>query len=725
MNPLRLDIQGGQEYLPFAKKKLRQLKASMKKRRVTNDNMFIKLEDATIYVQSTSYRNAWSDTSGGGYFDGSGSADGGSGASGIVVADTTKPGVADPYGVIFGGTGVGGGVDGFGVGRIGGVGGGLYGRGRLAPGVSDPWLNDEIIPAGAGVGAFPGITNHKDDDSDFDDKGKTSGGMDLIRIRGLKKPVTLILIHIAITTDPFTGLKKDDYRVLTYKIITSAGSTVQLKPANVKLKQLNIEDNGQNLVIQSSPDEILATLPSVFTFNPIIDNTDAMDRTWGAVDNLFGRNRLIGSPVAMLPSGTVTSGGRKGSATPGSMGSATPGSMGSATPGSMGGLAYSFNARGNYVLNAQDKSVESLDYCWKSTHLGFGLFYVGLMAYNGGIGRTKVRWYIQYRDIPNGPWKIGALIGEDYEDPNPFADGYSWKFHVPIAALSPTQALLKTVRKEQASSIFGVRQAGIDININVLRRCSSDVRSGSFTLPCELGKTYYYESLHMGSVPLEDLTYSEIHEAYPTILIEYWMVPMVSTRAWCGDWPNYLVDINATVTVSGNPGISLPVLKIYYDGRTIHPAYADGHFKSQNKGAKDLHVMMYDNINADDTFIVFYAYTEIDVTEEGYYEPGVKIVYHSTNSSTAHYTMAYRLKGGGLTKVALASGTNSVGAVSCQIYKDLIVYTYRYYEHDKFQHRVTGIINMASGQRDEFISNDNEPQLAGFPLSGLAAIGLA
>ncbi|MBF0607546.1 MAG: hypothetical protein HQL61_08370 [Magnetococcales bacterium] len=700
MNPLRLDIQGGQEYLPFAKKKLRQLKASMKKRRVTNDNMFIRLEDATIYVQSTSYRNAWSDTSGGGYFGGSGSADGGSGASGIVVADTTEPGVADPYGGISGGRGVGGGGDGFGVGRIGGVGGGLYGRGRLAP--------DEIIPAGGGVGAFPGITNHKDDDSDFDDKGKTSGGMDLIRIRGLKKPVTLILIHIATTNDPFAGLKKDDYKVLTYKIITNAGSTVQLKPVSVKLKQLNIGDTGQNLVIQSSPDEILATLPSVFTFNPVIDNTDAMDRTWGAVDNLFGRNRIIGSPVAMLPlpSGTVISGGRKGAA----------------PPGSMGALAYSFNARRNYVLNAQDKSVESMDFCWKSTHLGFGLFYVGLMAYNGGIGRAKVRWYIQYKDTPNGQWKVGALIGEDYEAPDPSADGYSWKFHVPIAALSPTKALLKTVRKEQAYSIFGARQVGIDVNINVLRRCSSDVRQGSFTLPCEFGKTYYYESLHMGSISIEELTYSEIHESYPDIMIEFWMVPLVSTRAWCGDWPNYLVDFNATVTVSGNPGIALPVLKIYYDGSTIHPAYAEGHLKSQNKGKKDLHVMMYDNINADDTFIVFYVYTEVDVTEE---RSGFKLVNQGTNSSTTHYTMAYRLKGGGLTKVALASGKNSVGAVSCQIYKDLIAYTYRYYEQDKFQHRVTGIINIASGQRDEFISHDNEPQLAGFPLSGLAAIGLA
>ncbi|MBF0316784.1 MAG: hypothetical protein HQL04_01295 [Nitrospirae bacterium] len=688
MNPLRLDIQGGQEYLPFAKKKLRELKASMKKRGITSDNRYITLEDAAIFVQSISYGDARVQNGGDRTAD-AGSV-GGSSASGSGI-------IIDRNGTVPAWAGGGGnGSDGF-----GGVGGGFFGRGSRRN-------TDPDIGAGMGETSSGLIIDNAVNYITGSLHAKTAGGMDLIRIRALKKPVTMILIHIATTNDPFYTLKKDDYRVLTYKIITSA---IQLKPADVKLKQLKIEDNGQNLVIQSSPSEILATLPSIFSFNPLIDNTDAMDRTWAAVDNLFGHNRRIGSAVAMIPTPTTVPAGT------------TP----PTGAGRKGGLAYSYNARRNYILDPQDKKkVSSRDFCWKSTVVGFGLFYVGLLPYNGGKGRPKVRWHIQYKDIPNGPWKPGGLVGEDYEDPNPSADGYSWKFHVPIAALSPTQALLKTVKKEQVFSIFGARVVTIDIEIEVLRRCSSEKRTGSFPWQCELGLTYYHETLHMGTVPIEELTYQEYAEKYPPLFIEHWMVGnIVSQRAWCGDWPNYLVDFIAKVKISGAPGMALPPLKMYYDGKTIHPVYVDGHFKSENKGARELHVMMYDNVSADETFIVFYTYTELTAMAEGYYEPGVMIASHSSSSSTTLYKMAYRLKGGGLTKILLASGSTSVGAVSCQIHKDLIAYTYRLYENGTFQHRIIGVIDIASGRRDEFLSHDDEAKLAGFPLSGLAAIGLA
>ncbi|KJU83822.1 hypothetical protein MBAV_003982 [Candidatus Magnetobacterium bavaricum] len=703
MNPLRLDIQGGKEYLPFAKKKLRELKASMKERGISSDNRHIKLEGATIFVQSISYGDAriqsgGTRTGGGGFGNGSGdgSGDGSGGSNTGIIVDHNSTGH------IRGGGGGGGNTDIFGVIPISPVGGGFFGR--------VGWRNSDPESA---AGAYSGlITDNAGVDTTGRVYAKTTGGMDLIRIRALKKPFTLILIHIATTTDPFDTLGKDEYRVLTYQIITNQGSTIQLKPAEIKLKQLKIEDKGQNLVIQSSPREILATLPSIFSFNPLIDNTDAMERTWAAVDNLFGRKRLIGSAVAMMPTHTTAT---TGTGTP------PTGAAGKA------GLEYSYNARCNYILDPRDNTkVLSRDFRWKPTFLGFGLFYVGLMPYNGGRGRARNRWHIQYRDTTNGPWKLGGLIGEDYETPNPFADGYSWKFHVPIAALSPTQALVKTVRKEQTYSIFGARVVTIDIEIGILRRCSDEKRTGTFPFLCERGLTSYYEDLHMGSVPIEELTYQEHAEKYPTIFIEHWMVKhIVAQKAWCGDWPNYLVGFLADLKISGSAGIALPPLRMYYDGKTIHPAYAEGHFRSQNKGTRELHVLMYDNINADETFIVFYTYTELNVTAEGYYEPGVMIVHQSTNSANTYYKMAYRLKGGGVTKVVLTSGTNSINAVSCQIYKGLIAYTYRLYENNIFKHRVIGIINIASGQRDEFLSYDDEPQLAGFPLSGLAAIGMA
>ncbi|MBF0591206.1 MAG: hypothetical protein HQL02_03875, partial [Nitrospirae bacterium] len=555
MNPLRLDIQGGQQYLPLAKKKLRELKASMKRRRILNDHRFFTLEDATIFVQSSSYSNAGSTTTAGSH---TGSAAGG----GIFI-------------------GSGGGIN-------------IDTYGFLPIGAGGSVSIGDISPIGSGSGGATPATY------------KTSGAMDLIRIRGLKKATSLILIHIATTNDPLAALTQDDYRVLTYRIVIEQGSVIKLTPVDLKLKQLTIEDAGQSLVIQSSPRDVLATLPSIFTYNPLIDNTDGMDRTWGAQDNLFGQNRVIGSLRAMMPQSKT--------------------------------LGYSYNARCNYILNPQNNSgslltvagsgslltvagsgslltvagsVLSMDFCLKFTHMGFGLFYVGLMPYNGGNGRGKARWEIQYKDTPDGQWQTGSLIGEDHEDPDPFADGYTWMFYLPVAVLSPTLALFRTVRKEQVYSIFGVRQVAIKVKIDVLHRCSSETRQGNFAWPCEFGLTYYYETLKMGNITIEELEYQESTQKYQSIDIEPWMVGITSERAWCGDWPNYLVDFVAVVTTSSFPGITLPRLTMSYDGKTIHGAHADGHFKNENNGDKDLHVIMYDNINADDTFIVFYTYTEI------------------------------------------------------------------------------------------------------------------
>ncbi len=53
INPLRLDIQGGEKFLPFAKKKLRQLKNLMKDMNVETFNQRIKVDDgSSIFVQS-------------------------------------------------------------------------------------------------------------------------------------------------------------------------------------------------------------------------------------------------------------------------------------------------------------------------------------------------------------------------------------------------------------------------------------------------------------------------------------------------------------------------------------------------------------------------------------------------------------------------------------------------------------------------------------------------
>ncbi|MBF0539601.1 MAG: hypothetical protein HQL03_15250 [Nitrospirae bacterium] len=119
------------------------------------------------------------------------------------------------------------------------------------------------------------------------------------------------------------------------------------------------------------------------------------------------------------------------------------------------------------------------------------------------------------------------------------------------------------------------------------------------------------------------------------------------------------------------------------------------------------------------------AHSKIYFISEGYYEPGIMAPSHTASDSKTYYKMAYRVSAGALAKIELASGKTSINAVSCQINKNLITYTYRLYTNGDFQYRVLGIINMANGQRDEFISQDDEPSLADFPLSGLAAIGIA
>ncbi|MCG6551651.1 MAG: hypothetical protein L7F77_04940, partial [Candidatus Magnetominusculus sp. LBB02] len=51
-NMLRLDIDGGQMYLPFAKRKLQEMKRLMSMRGITVDNRVIDVDEAEIFVQS-------------------------------------------------------------------------------------------------------------------------------------------------------------------------------------------------------------------------------------------------------------------------------------------------------------------------------------------------------------------------------------------------------------------------------------------------------------------------------------------------------------------------------------------------------------------------------------------------------------------------------------------------------------------------------------------------
>ncbi|MBF0488270.1 MAG: hypothetical protein HQK98_08940 [Nitrospirae bacterium] len=85
-----------------------------------------------------------------------------------------------------------------------------------------------------------------------------------------------------------------------------------------------------------------------------------------------------------------------------------------------------------------------------------GLFYDDTMT---PTNRTPSRYEIQYKTNPAGALIGSALIGLEYEtaSPNPEEDGYEWKIINPVVAISSTEALVISKKRQQVISPFSSR----------------------------------------------------------------------------------------------------------------------------------------------------------------------------------------------------------------------------------------------------------------------------
>ncbi|KWT81131.1 hypothetical protein [Candidatus Magnetominusculus xianensis] len=83
-----------------------------------------------------------------------------------------------------------------------------------------------------------------------------------------------------------------------------------------------------------------------------------------------------------------------------------------------------------------------------------GLFYDDTLQ---PTHRTPSRYEMLYKTNPGGQFIGSALIALEYETGNPFSDGYEWKIYNPVVAISDTEALVISKKREQVESPFAAR----------------------------------------------------------------------------------------------------------------------------------------------------------------------------------------------------------------------------------------------------------------------------
>ncbi len=171
-----------------------------------------------------------------------------------------------------------------------------------------------------------------------------------------------------------------------------------------------------------------------------------------------------------------------------------------------------------------------------------------------------------------------------------------------------------------------------------------------------------------------------------------------------------------------------------------------------NKQSGTIKVHDYDNFNGDMTWMILYEKNEVltnsavnadftyplnyGVDHPGAY-PGIPLVTQdgqNTTSSTVRYVLAYKTTNGNIQKTILeeistSSGnypTNILTGFSCQLNKDIMVYTYIRKKWDGseyiFDKRIVGVINAAG--RQEFTINSEDFPIEDFDFTQLSGIGI-
>ncbi|MBF0555138.1 MAG: hypothetical protein HQK96_11385 [Nitrospirae bacterium] len=149
--------------------------------------------------------------------------------------------------------------------------------------------------------------------------------------------------------------------------------------------------------------------------------------------------------------------------------------------------------------------------------------------------------------------------------------------------------------------------------------------------------------------------------------------------------------------------------------------------KATKSGYRDIHVTAFDNMNGADYFIIIYNKSYVYFSESSD-TPNVNdgtiptpITSQISQPTVSSYYIAYKTKDGNLIKAALAG---DIAAASCQINNGYMAYTYCIFENGAFVARTIGMIDIATGTKNEWETDDNDARLSGFQHLHHAAIGI-
>ncbi|MBF0520014.1 MAG: hypothetical protein HQK92_09845 [Nitrospirae bacterium] len=480
--------------------------------------------------------------------------------------------------------------------------------------------------------------------------------------------------------------------ILRQYTIRSDFSLLKLDTPGAKVSKYH---NGTALIIQGSEDKNnnIATVADKYGFSERWDNIDGMEKGWGGTytSSDGSQTYIIGANNAWNPDE---------------------------------GMSSTKKARRNYIANSSG-TITSCYYAIKTDVLGNCLCYVGAYPTNRSL-QTQT---IKYRQSVTGADINSSTNWTDYETGNPEADGYTWKYNRVITLVSTSEALLLTKRKLQTKSGFISRLVTVITasteNLSIYGPCyaigqcfvggqfwygihttHTVKRYNAQQIGVRKEDTTYYETLEVGDITIENLSYNiKVEESFDDLTIYPFNTPVASDvetdlcHGSCKGWDGQCTDsfsggvtsddfvkFNEDFTVrtgnycsGGRPGVQVDVLTI--------PAGAT----RTESGSNELHILGFDNYQGSKYLILFYELTEGTLTEE-INEVGYDTSYAYTGS-TKYYM--YIKSDSSETKTLLATKTavttltssnpsvytstntgNYVSKVSCQINRGIAVYTY-------------------------------------------------
>ncbi|MBF0487800.1 MAG: hypothetical protein HQK98_06535 [Nitrospirae bacterium] len=557
--------------------------------------------------------------------------------------------------------------------------------------------------------------------------------------------------------DATVGAKGGDYRALTYSFDKDLK---KLTPTGLIGKSLlSIADTGCTLVVQSGQGKYLAELPSIFAIENNITNCEGLKTSWTSTITFFEtQDRIVGSRY--INGWKSTSAGYKEDKT---------------TFANYTSARHGFRSEKG-IIKTGWYHVEQVFHSSIAPLIEDMALYVTDEHYQ--------LWdsYINYRTTPSGNIIRGALIGSDYitgelgvQPPT-----YKWKLHQPIDIFDENNCLTLVTTNEWVDSNSKLADYSLDFTAtnryyyeNIEYALGHGGPEYGFY---EIDSTYHYS----GKYPVLDDTVirtekimlgnETIFSCYCTIKREIqgnpgdgisfvWTpgaIPVMTLvsegAAPLGQDGNPISGYGdgmrgATGAVSGYGIFNETIAPVGFTNPTtgrgnvrIPPVVIGFQSASSEKGTRNLKVLVIDNSNGINNYIMICQYDQIDLTntylipntnDGSYASPQVKtkggkigtyvvIKYVSPKSQGVIYAPS------------ISSSHTQISGVSCQIgiNGDFMAYTYclntlKGNGNDyAFSKRIVGLISMADDTKKEFELMDDDINLKDFAHFHAAAVGV-